>query len=109
MWQQELAETRQVGTMAEALKMKEREIRGGGGEGGSGALDKLGEHPKRLRNFLHDVRVEMDKVSWPSRQDVISTTTVVIVTVALFGCYFLITDTVASWFITKLIDFGKTH
>jgi hypothetical protein len=29
--------------------------------------------------------------------------------VAFFGLYFLVTDTVSSWFITKLIDFGKTH
>jgi preprotein translocase subunit SecE len=94
--------------MAEALKMKDQSVRGSGGEG-SGAMDKLGEYPRRLRNFLHDVRVEMGKVSWPSRSDVTSTTIVVIVTVAVFGFYFLITDSVASWIITKLINFGKTH
>ena len=97
--------------MAEALKMKEQGIRGGGGngEGPSTALGSLGEQPRRLRNFLHDVRVELDKVSWPSWADVRSTTVVVIVTVAFFGLYFLLTDSVASWIITKLIDFGKIH
>jgi preprotein translocase subunit SecE len=96
--------------MAEALKVKDQSIRGGGdGGSGSGTIEKLGEHPRRFRQFLHEVRVEMDKVSWPSRQDVISTTVVVIVTVAFFGLFFLGTDSLASWFIGKLIDFGKSH
>jgi preprotein translocase subunit SecE len=87
------------GTMAEAVKIKEEGIRGGGGGGGSAvaaSLGKFGEYPRRLRQFLHDVRVEMKAVNWPSRQDVVSTTIVVVVTVAFFGLYFAITDTVFS-------------
>jgi preprotein translocase SecE subunit len=53
---------------------------------------KLGAYPKRLRSFLHEVRVEMRQVNWPSRQDVMSTTIVVTVTVAFFGVYFWLTD-----------------
>jgi preprotein translocase SecE subunit len=49
---------------------------------------KLGGYPKRMRSFLHDVRVEMKQVNWPSRADVFSTTIVVTVTVAFFGIYF---------------------
>ena len=86
--------------MAEALKMDEKEIRGGnGGNGGSGfasGLAKFGEYPRRLRSFLHDVRVEMRQVNWPSRLDVWSTTIVVTVTVAFFGVYFWLTDLVFS-------------
>ena len=85
--------------MAEALKIKEEGIRGGGGGGGSAiaaSLGKFGEYPRRLRQFLHDVRVEMKAVNWPSRQDVWSTTIVVVVTVAFFGLYFALTDTVFS-------------
>ncbi len=91
--------------------MKDQTIRGGGGGGNgvSGALENLGERPRRFRQFLHEVRVEMGKVSWPSRQEVQSTTIVVIVTVALFGLYFLGTDSVASRVIGWLIDFGKSH
>ena len=48
-------------------------------------VEKLGGYPKRLRCFLHDVRVEMRQVNWPSREDVMSTTIVVTVTVAFFG------------------------
>jgi preprotein translocase subunit SecE len=92
--------------MAEALKMKDQSMRGGEG---SGAIEKLGEQPRRLRNFLHEVRVEMDKVSWPSWSEVRSTTLVVIITVALFGVFFLFTDKVASVVVGKLIAFGKSH
>jgi preprotein translocase subunit SecE len=96
--------------MAEALKVKEDGIRGGGGGGGNAvasALGKFGEYPRRVRSFLHDVRLEMRQVNWPSREDVISTTVVVIVTVAFFGVYFLLADTVCSRAITWLINYAK--
>ena len=80
--------------MAEAVKFKDEGVRGGGvgGNGVTSALGKFGEHPRRLRQFLHDVRVEMKQVNWPSRADVWSTTIVVTITVAFFGVYFWITD-----------------
>jgi preprotein translocase subunit SecE len=56
-------------------------------------VGKLSGQWKRLRSFLHDVRVEMKQVNWPSRQDVISTTIVVTVTVTFFGIFFFCTDT----------------
>ncbi|MGH9574190.1 MAG: preprotein translocase subunit SecE [Candidatus Acidiferrales bacterium] len=87
--------------------MKDQTIRGGGEGGGSGAIEKLGEQPRRLRQFLHEVRVEMDKVSWPSWPDVRSTTIVVIVTVALFGLFFMGTDAFSSRFVIWLIEIGK--
>jgi preprotein translocase subunit SecE len=59
-------------------------------------VDRLAEYPRRLWQFLHDVRVEMRQVNWPSRQDVWSTTIVVIVTVGFFAAYFFVTDSVLS-------------
>jgi len=44
------------------------------------------------REFLHDVRVEMKQVTWPSKDDVISTTTVVIATVFFFGVFLAAVD-----------------
>jgi preprotein translocase SecE subunit len=44
------------------------------------------------REFLHDVRVEMKQVTWPAREDVVSTTTVVIATVFFFGVFLAIVD-----------------
>ena len=48
------------------------------------------------REFLHDVRVEMKQVTWPSRDDVISTTSVVIATVAFFGVFLAIVEKIAQ-------------
>jgi preprotein translocase SecE subunit len=59
-------------------------------------VGKLSAYWKHVRSFLHDVRVEMRQVNWPSRLDVWSTTIVVTVTVAFFGVYFWITDLVFS-------------
>jgi len=44
------------------------------------------------KEFLHDVRIEMRQVTWPSREDVISTTGVVIATVFFFGVFLWIVD-----------------
>lgn len=57
-----------------------------------GFLQRVGEYPRRLRQFLHDVRVEMRHVNWPSRDDVISTTAVVAVTVVFFAAFFFVAD-----------------
>ena len=45
-----------------------------------------------LREFLKETRVEMKKVTWPTRQDVISTTGVVIATVFFFGVFLWLVD-----------------
>jgi preprotein translocase subunit SecE len=44
------------------------------------------------REFLHEVRVEMRAVTWPTKDDVISTTWVVIATVAFFGVFLWLVD-----------------
>jgi preprotein translocase subunit SecE len=46
--------------------------------------------------FLSDVRAEMRKVVTPSRKEVQSTTTVVIIAVFIFGLFFLVTDSIFS-------------
>jgi preprotein translocase subunit SecE len=50
------------------------------------------QQPERFINFLKEVRSEMHKVVTPSRQEVQSTTTVVIITVFLFAAYFYVVD-----------------
>jgi preprotein translocase subunit SecE len=42
--------------------------------------------------FLSDVRAEMRKVVTPTRKEVEATTTVVIITVFLFGAFFFVVD-----------------
>ena len=48
--------------------------------------------PERIKGFYNDVRTEMRKVTTPSFKDVRATTTVVIITVFLFGLYFWVVD-----------------
>src|SRR2546427_2568661 len=36
---------------------------------------RITEYPRRFRQFLHEVRVEMKQVTWPSRDDVVATRT----------------------------------
>ncbi len=55
---------------------------------------KLKAWPQRAKSFYNDVRTEMRKVTTPSRKEVQGTTTVVIITVFLFGLYFWAVDTV---------------
>ena len=50
--------------------------------------------PQRAKSFYNDVRTEMKKVTTPNRKEVQGTTTVVIITVFLFGVYFWMVDTV---------------
>jgi len=59
-----------------------------------GTLGTLKSWPERVRNFYSDVRMEMKKVTAPSFKEVRATTTVVIITVFLFGLYFFIIDSV---------------
>ena len=71
----------------------------------SGFMARLGEYPRRWRSFLHDVRVEMRQVTWPTRHEVFVTTWVVIVTVAFFGIFFFGVDSTASWLVQRVIKF----
>ena len=57
----------------------------------------------RAADFLRDVRSEMRKVTTPSREEVRTTTTVVIVTVFAFAAYFYVVDAVLSRVIQSLL------
>jgi preprotein translocase subunit SecE len=67
----------------QAAKMKE-ESQGGAG---SNLPQKITGTLADTRTFLQETRVEMKKVTWPSREDVISTTGVVLAAVAFFAIY----------------------
>ena len=46
----------------------------------------------RLKTFLSEVTVETRKVTWPSKQEVINTTTVVVIASFIFGIYLYLCD-----------------
>ncbi len=43
--------------------------------------------PQKVLTFLRQVKVEMKKVTWPSRQDLISYTSVVLAVVVALGIF----------------------
>jgi preprotein translocase subunit SecE len=53
--------------------------------------------------FLSDVRAETRKVVTPSRKEVQSTTTVVIIAVFIFGVFFLVVDTIFQYGLHALL------
>ena len=57
---------------------------------------------KRLRTFLSEVLVETRKVTWPTKQEVMNTTTVVVVASFIFGVYLYLCDVVLV-FVTQKI------
>jgi preprotein translocase subunit SecE len=61
----------------------------------------------RSKQFYLDVRSEMRKVSWPSRQEVMSTTIVVIVAVFFFGLYLGFVDYVLGNGVKQLFTYFR--
>jgi preprotein translocase subunit SecE len=53
----------------------------------------------RFWNFLKDVRAELKKVTWPAKNEVISTTIVVIAATIFFGFYLFFMDIIFAWVI----------
>ena len=59
---------------------------------------------KDFTGFLGDVRGEMRKVVAPSRKDVEATTTVVIITVFIFGLFFFVVDAIFQYGLNQLLS-----
>ena len=70
--------------------------------------ERLKGWPERVKTFYTDVRTEMKKVTAPSFKEVRATTTVVIITVFLFGVYFWIVDNTIGQAINTLFKY-LTH
>jgi len=52
---------------------------------------------ENIRQFFRDVMLEMKKVSWPSRTEVVNTTLVVVVVLMFFAFFLFGTDVVLSY------------
>ena len=69
---------------------------------------KVKERWGQFKEFLTDVRKEVGKVSWPAKDEVIGTTTVVIITCAIVGVYLFAVDAVVTPLVNKLFSaFGS--
>ena len=89
---------------SQARRLKNQEMSGGASDSpGNGLWDRIKAHPQHWAEFLHEVRLEMRQVTWPSREDVSSTTAVVIVAVAFFGLFFFGVDSTLSFLLPRLL------
>jgi len=67
--------------------------------------EKIKEWFDRAKQFYGEVRSETKKVSWPSRQEVFSTTLIVIAAVVFFGVYLGVVDAALHTGVSKLLGF----
>jgi preprotein translocase subunit SecE len=56
--------------------------------------------------FIRQVRTELDKVTWPSRKELIATTGSVIAMSALAAIFFFLVDQVLAWFVQYVLGLG---
>ncbi|WBV68853.1 preprotein translocase subunit SecE [Legionella pneumophila] len=61
---------------------------------------------KRVFAFAQEAKVELLKVVWPTRQETIQTTTIVMVMVGLTGFILWGVDSIMMWAIAKLTHLG---
>jgi preprotein translocase subunit SecE len=54
-------------------------------------------------DFLNDVKTELKKVSFPTRQETVGSTTVVIVFCVIMSLYLSIVDAFLGWLVGKVI------
>jgi len=53
--------------------------------------------------FVQQVREEARKITWPTRKEVMVSTVMVIIMVAMASVFFLIVDAILKWGIDKLL------
>ncbi len=68
-------------------------------------MSKKEKKYRRFISFLREVRAELKKVTWPSRNEVYSTTLVVIFATVFFGFYLFFMDVIFSWVIAQIKSF----
>lgn len=84
--------------LPEESKPASREVeRTGGGGGWFG----------RPIQFLRDTRLELKKVTWPSRSEVVSTTVVVMIAVVFFAAFLWVVDNLLELFFHQLEQWLK--
>jgi preprotein translocase SecE subunit len=88
--------------------MADRDKREANGESAvTKAKDWVTEKVDGVKEFYTETRHEMQRVTWPTREQVQSTTLVVIVTVFFFGAFFYVADSLImnplmNWLIKKV-------
>jgi preprotein translocase subunit SecE len=78
---------------------------GGGGAGSGGPSPELREPGRvaQLMQFLRDVRNELRKVTWPTREELRKATTVIIIFVMILGLAIGVMDSFFQLVFVKLV------
>ena len=71
---------------------------------GKGANTKKPKKDSGIVRYLKDVKAELKKITWPTRDTVVKTTGIVIVTVVLFTLVLWGYDSVFGVILSKLLD-----
>lgn len=58
---------------------------------------------KKIRDFLHDVRMELKKVIWPTREEIARYTGVVLLIVAALAAFITIVDQIISFLTNRFL------
>ncbi len=61
---------------------------------------------KKLVKFLREVKLELKKVSWPSRREISGSTGVVILNVVFVAVYLGIADVILQWMMRGIHHFA---
>jgi preprotein translocase subunit SecE len=73
--------------------------------------NKSAEKPgvfKRLGKYFKDVRTELRRVIWPTRQEVVRSSGIVVATLIFFVLFTLVIDNISSFvFIDVFAGFGR--
>jgi preprotein translocase subunit SecE len=58
---------------------------------------------RKVREFFHDVLIEFRRVSWPTRKEVVGSTSVVIVMVLVLAVFLAVVDHALTWLVRLVI------
>jgi len=67
------------------------------------AIFLLFKNMQRIRNFLSEVTVELGKVSWATREELLTATWVVIFSTAVLAVFIFVVDSVLSKLLSLMV------
>ena len=88
--------------MATTVKQASQGTRRSAKQANVGVVESIQTAPTRLRNYVDGLEREMRLVTWPSKEQVQSTTLVVLVTVFAFAAFFGVVDFLLAYVQTNV-------
>ena len=67
-------------------------------------MKKIVELFNTLKTFLGEVKIELKKCTWPTRQELMGSTMVVVISVLIIGVFVGLSDTVLMFLLRKFLQ-----